>query len=183
MIPYPSDRMIILSEYDRGYANGQKDAETHICPFYEIDEDGHGVCKNVRYETVTEFADRCRECGAKYGKLLKQEQEPKTGQFAEWVAREIFDDNWEYNKEAFAEIACRKLAKLGIVRAKGDEWELVEPQESEEISDRNMKMWQEIFKAESDHKCHTCKHYTSGENDGSCGSYICKEYSNWESEG
>lgn len=24
-------------------------------------------------ETVTEFADRCRECGAKYGKLLKQE--------------------------------------------------------------------------------------------------------------
>ena len=36
---------------------------------------------------------------------------------------------------------------------------------------------------ESDHKCHTCKHYTSGEHDGSCGSYICKEYSNWESEG
>ena len=35
---------------------------------------------------------------------------------------------------------------------------------------------------ESDHKCHTCKHYTSGENDGSCGSYICKGYSNWESE-
>ena len=35
---------------------------------------------------------------------------------------------------------------------------------------------------ESDHKCHTCKHYTSGEHDGSCGSYICKAYSNWESE-
>ena len=59
------------------------------------------------------------------------EQEPKTEQFAEWVAREIFNDEWEYNKDAFAEIACRKLAKLGIVRAKGDEWELVEPQESE----------------------------------------------------
>ena len=28
-------------------------------------------------ETVTEFADRCRECGAKYGKLLKQK--PKEG--------------------------------------------------------------------------------------------------------
>ncbi len=25
-------------------------------------------------ETVTEFADRCRECGARYGKLLKQKQ-------------------------------------------------------------------------------------------------------------
>ena len=34
----------------------------------------------------------------------------------------------------------------------------------------------------SDHKCHTCRHYTSGEYDGSCGSYICKGYSNWESE-
>ena len=26
-----------------------------------------------QFETVTEFADRCRECGARYGKLLKQE--------------------------------------------------------------------------------------------------------------
>ena len=60
------------------------------------------------------------------------EQEPKTEQFAKWVATEIFDDIWEYNKDAFAEIACRKLAKLGIVRANGDEWELVESRESEE---------------------------------------------------
>ena len=59
-------------------------------------------------------------------------QEPKTRQFAEWVATEIFDENWEYNKDAFAELACRKFAKLGIVRAKGNEWELVKPQESEE---------------------------------------------------
>ena len=52
------------------------------------------------------------------------EQEPYD--FARWVATEIFDENWEYNKEAFAEIACRKLAKLGIVIRMGDEWELVE---------------------------------------------------------
>lgn len=39
-----------------------------------------------------------------------------------------------------------------------------------------------MVEQESDHKCHTCKHYTSGENDGSCGSYICKGYSDWESE-
>lgn len=25
MIPYPSDRMIINAEYDRGYTNGQRD--------------------------------------------------------------------------------------------------------------------------------------------------------------
>lgn len=56
-------------------------------------------------------------------------QEPKAEQFAEWVATEIFDDNWEYNKDAFAELACRKLAKLGIVRAEGGEWILVEQEE------------------------------------------------------
>ena len=59
------------------------------------------------------------------------EQSPEMDQFAKWVAEEIFDDMWEYNKDAFAEIACRKLAKLGIVRAKGDEWELVEREEEE----------------------------------------------------
>ena len=59
------------------------------------------------------------------------EQEPKTEQFAKWVAAEIFDDMWEYNKDSFAEIACRKLAKLGIVRAKGDEWELVKTEVEE----------------------------------------------------
>jgi len=60
--------------------------------------------------------------------------EPKTENwkdFALWVAKEIFYE-WEYNKDAFAEIACRKLNKLGIVKANGDKWELVEPQESED---------------------------------------------------
>ena len=59
------------------------------------------------------------------------EQSPEMEQFAKWVATEIFDDMWEYNKDSFAEIACRKLAKLGSVRAKGDEWELVESEASE----------------------------------------------------
>lgn len=60
--------------------------------------------------------------------VADKEQELKTEQFARWVAREIFDENWEYNKEAFAELACRKLAKLGIVIRMGDEWELIESQ-------------------------------------------------------
>lgn len=64
-------------------------------------------------------------------KIIGEYVEPKTEQFAKWVANEIFDDMWEYNKDAFAELACRKLAKLGIVVRMGDEWELVEPQESE----------------------------------------------------
>ena len=33
---------------------------------------------------------------------------------------------------------------------------------------------------EIERKCNTCKHYTKGEFDGSCESYICREYSEWE---
>ena len=86
-------------------------------------------------ETIPKYKDAYNkgyDDGAKatyeHLKMCEEEQEPYD--FAEWVATEIFDEMWEYNKDAFAEIACRKLAKLGIVRAKGDEWELVEPQES-----------------------------------------------------
>ena len=46
-------------------------------------------------------------------------------EFAGWVAREIFyDDNYDadgvFNFDAFAEIACRKLNKMGIVKADND---------------------------------------------------------------
>jgi hypothetical protein len=60
------------------------------------------------------------------------EQESNMEQFVEWVATEIFDEDWKYNADVFAEIACRKLAKLGIVRKNGGTWELVEPQNREE---------------------------------------------------
>ena len=53
----------------------------------------------------------------------------KALRFAQFVAEEIFDENWEYNKDAFAEIACRKLADMGIVIADGDEWHLVKSEE------------------------------------------------------
>ena len=29
-------------------------------------------------------------------------------------------------------------------------------------------------------KCKTCKHYLQGERDGSCDSYVCQHYSDWE---
>lgn len=59
------------------------------------------------------------------------QQEPKTDYelFCKWVAREIFSENWEYNKESFAEIACRKLSKLGLVVGIGGVWELVESED------------------------------------------------------
>ena len=65
----------------------------------------------------------CKHCHRVSVKAL--EQESKTEQFAKWVATEIFDDMWEYNKDAFVELACRRLSKMGIVKANGGNWELI----------------------------------------------------------
>ena len=65
-------------------------------------------------------------------RILKALEREPCEQFVKWVATEIFDDMWEYNKDAFAEIACRKLAKLGIVIRMGDEWVLVDEEGEKE---------------------------------------------------
>jgi len=44
----------------------------------------------------------------------------KSLEFAEWVAEEIFSDDWEHNKVSFEEVACRKLEKLGIIEKIGE---------------------------------------------------------------
>ena len=36
-------------------------------------------------------------------------------EFARWVAKEVLDNYFEESSGAFAEIACRKLVKLGLV--------------------------------------------------------------------
>lgn len=51
--------------------------------------------------------------------------------FAEWVAEEIFSDDWEYNKDSFEELACRKLEKIGIVKLIDGHWVLVESEGEE----------------------------------------------------
>ena len=94
------------------------------------------LIRNLKYTMEKHKNDKVNTFDTNISVMCKDildylEREPKTEQFAKWVATEIFDDIWEYNKDAFAEIACRKLAKLGIVRAKGDEWELVESEASE----------------------------------------------------
>mgnify|MGYP003289097914 CR=1 FL=1 len=59
------------------------------------------------------------------------EKQSEAEQFARWVATKIFSGMFEDDPVTFAELACRKLAKLGIIKADGDEWTLVEPKERE----------------------------------------------------
>lgn len=58
-------------------------------------------------------------------RFIEKDRQYTYKDFAKWVVSEIFDEMWEYNKGAFAEIACRKLAKLGLVRENGKMWEAV----------------------------------------------------------
>ena len=101
------------------------------------------------------------------------EQEPKTGH---WIGHREHCENlgvipsglgaYEWCSNCDCGIDVRECHRNNYNYCPNCGARMVEPQETQE----------------SDHKCHTCKHYTSGERDGSCGSYICKEYSNWESE-
>ena len=106
-----------------------------------IESEDISQLKAVKAIKMREATSEERESVDKYIKNISKptgvdfwnlKQESAMQQFAKWVAKEIFDDMWEYNKDSFAEIACRKLSKLGIVRSIGDEWELVDPQESED---------------------------------------------------
>lgn len=49
--------------------------------------------------------------------------------FFTWLLDEIwYEDVWELNWQAFPELLCRKLEKLGYVKRKGDEYERLDQQ-------------------------------------------------------
>lgn len=60
-----------------------------------------GLKDSSKSETVTEFADRCRECGARYGKLLKQ----KTGH---WIVWDTSSYDWTYKCDKCGNIEFRQ---------------------------------------------------------------------------
>lgn len=59
------------------------------------------------------------------------ENEPYSGDleaFAEWVAKQVCREDFDEDG-TFAEMACRKLWKLGLVRMNGENWEYGEVEE------------------------------------------------------
>ena len=47
--------------------------------------------------------------------------------FSEFVAHELFDDEWEFNSNhAFIELACRRLVKLGLVKNENGRYSLID---------------------------------------------------------
>ena len=67
------------------------------------------IKKAIEYTPCVDVVDRY-----KYDEVIN---------FCEWVASEVTnEESWEVNSDSFAEIACRKLHKLGIIDKQGDSW-------------------------------------------------------------
>lgn len=76
------------------------------------------------YDTAIKH-EEAKYINAKYirnGIKLKERSGETFEEFAEFVAEEIFSEEWEFNKDSFSEIACRKLYKLGVIDKNDDEW-------------------------------------------------------------
>ena len=73
-------------------------------------------------ETDMDFAKECYAVGYEDGKTERPQGE--WIDFARWVAKEVLDDYFEESSGAFAEIACRKLVKLGLVEVKDNVYKM-----------------------------------------------------------
>ena len=56
--------------------------------------------------------------------------EAELRRFADWVASEVCQEDFEDNSGAFAELACRKLYFLGLLKKDGDLWVYRQMEES-----------------------------------------------------
>ena len=79
--------LLNISAYDIDTQRGTKKQEAIEMAIKALEHDPH--------ETVTEFADRCRECGARYGRLLNQKWIPvserlpeKDGRYLAYIVNE-----------------------------------------------------------------------------------------------
>ena len=63
----------------------------------------------------TEYKRQCSTKSWWEQEYNRHKPENEYEKFAFWVANEIFDELWDINYQAFVELACRRLVKLGIV--------------------------------------------------------------------
>ena len=72
----------------------------------------------IKHETVTEFADRCKECGSRYGKLLKQKlcedaisREETLTAFSDYVGSGMSMDDFDALWDIVAKMPAVKESK------------------------------------------------------------------------
>ena len=87
-------------------------------------DDASGYTRNKDKNIRTSDAIREEVYGDTYKQLADTMRKyQQLEDFARWVAEEIIDeDMWELNHLSFAELACRKLVKLGIIQESNGEY-------------------------------------------------------------
>lgn len=90
-----------------------------------------GKCASTRPQVAvfTESTDEkaISELKTELQNIIKARQQDEWTDFANFVAEWVVNDNFfEENTDIFAELACRKLVKLGIVDIDGDTYKLKE---------------------------------------------------------
>ncbi len=88
------------------------------------DEENPYISGVVEYVSLTEVRELLDE-------LIESENKETNPykDFCKFVAEIVLEDDFEDNAGANAEILCRKLSKLGIVKADGNEWVLAGSEE------------------------------------------------------
>lgn len=76
--------------------------------------------------TEEQAIDKLHETGwlPEHDRQMTERPQGEWIDFAQWVAKEVLDDYFEDCSGAFAEIACRKLVKLGLVEVEGDVYKM-----------------------------------------------------------
>lgn len=69
----------------------------------------------------TDYHDKCMK--------VEIEKRMALEEFAEWITEWVFKDSFEEESGAFAELACRRLARLGYVVKEGENWLMREVEE------------------------------------------------------
>ena len=82
----------------------------------------------VREENKQYFSEQFI-LGFNTGARSQSEEDEKLVRFAEWVADWILRSDFQESAGGFAELACRRLKELGIMRKDGHYWVMNEVKE------------------------------------------------------
>ena len=103
----------------------QYDDITETIPPFTVCDIEQKSCDTCIYNGV--FSLECARCDddcTKWKPTVCDIEQYKN--FAKWIAGEIMPEiEWQNNQNAFPELACRRLEKLGIVKADGNKWVLI----------------------------------------------------------
>lgn len=76
-----------------------------------------------RIKATQDIISHCYECAKEHRQLASWLKELKAlKDFANFVAENVMEDDFEENGSFYAEMFCRRLNKLGVIRSENNKW-------------------------------------------------------------